>query len=457
MSAVKKARLSTMTSWIEVAADSDFPIQNLPWGVVSVAGGAPFCATIVGDTVINLSVLANAGLLPSLGAASGTAFAGSSMNAFMALGKAVWVGVRGELTALFSADGATAAALRDDAALRGAALVAVSECVNLMPATIGDYTDFYASREHATNVGTMFRGVENALQPNWTRLPVGYHGRASSVVITGTDIRRPYGQQQIHPTDAKQGSKYGPCRLMDIELEVGWFVGTGNVLGDPIAIEDAQDKIFGCVLMNDWSMRDMQKWEYVPLGPFTGENIMTSISPWIVSIDALKPFQCPTSWGTQTDPVPLPYLRDPNYSSFDTDLKVFIKPHEAPADAPAELMTNSNLKYMYWSGPQMLTHHSVTGCNMRPGDLLGSGTISGTDVSMFGSMLEQCWKGTRYIVLPSGLTRKFLQDGDTVTFKGKCTNAEYSIGFGECTGTILPAHAHLAALVASEADGAASK
>ena len=283
----------------------------------------------------------------------------------------------------------------------------------------------------------MFRGPENALMPNWTHLPVGYHGRASSVVISGTDIRRPRGQLQIDATDAKKGSKFGPCRLMDFELEMGMLVGPGNKLGDPIKIESADDHVFGFVLMNDWSARDIQKFEYVPLGPFTGKNVGTTISPWVVTTAALEPFKCKTSAGVQ-DPEPLPYLRDPDYRSYDIQLKVEL---ENEKDVPKPVvLSRSNFKYMYWNHKQQLVHHTVTGCNMRPGDLLGSGTISGTERSMFGSMLEISWKGSNPFDCGNGISRKFLADGDRVTMSGFCQGDGYKVGFGTCEGKILPAH-----------------
>eukprot|EP00604_Paraphysomonas_vestita_P003405 CAMPEP_0174821506 /NCGR_PEP_ID=MMETSP1107-20130205/9016_1 /TAXON_ID=36770 /ORGANISM="Paraphysomonas vestita, Strain GFlagA" /LENGTH=572 /DNA_ID=CAMNT_0016038639 /DNA_START=252 /DNA_END=1973 /DNA_ORIENTATION=+ len=314
-----------------------------------------------------------------------------------------------------------------------------------LPAHIGDYTDFYSSREHATNVGIMFRGVDNALQPNWLHLPVGYHGRASSVVVSGTEITRPSGQVQKNKDDPKEGSIYSPCRLLDYELEMAFFVGgPSNPLGRPLTIEEAEDRIFGVVLMNDWSARDIQAWEYVPLGPFTAKNFATSISPWIVSLDALEPFRCHSSAGpVQTDPVPLPYLVDPNYhqDAYDIKLEVSILP---PGETTPSPITQSNFRHMYWNMKQQLVHHSVTGCPMVAGDLLGSGTISGTDQTAFGSMLELSWRGAKEIPLvnsPNNETRKFLKDGDTVIIKGLAVSGDgsYRIGFGEVSGRILPA------------------
>lgn len=289
----------------------------------------------------------------------------------MGLTRVQWSDARKRVQALLLADEGR---LRDDAELRAACMVPLSSIETCLPCSIGDYTDFYSSREHATNVGLMWRGIDNALQPNWKHLPVGYHGRASSVVNTGTPIRRPCGQLQVDKVDPTKGSTFGPCRLFDFELEIGVFVGTGNKLGDRIDITEADNHIFGLVLMNDWSARDIQKWEYVPLGPFTGKNMGTTISPWIVTLDALEPFTAPTSYKEQVDPEPLPYLKDPKYSSYDINLSVGLK-----SDTFEETtISKANFRNMYWNARQQLVHHTVTGCNMRPGDLLGSGTISAT-------------------------------------------------------------------------------
>jgi fumarylacetoacetase len=287
----------------------------------------------------------------------------------------------------------------------------------------------------------MFRGADNALQPNWLHLPVGYHGRASSVVVSGTPITRPRGQLQADNDDEKKGSVYGPSRLLDIELEMGLFVGGPTPpLGRPITMDEAEDYIFGLVVLNDWSARDIQKWEYVPLGPFGAKNFGTTISPWVVSLDALEPFRCETSAVKQDSPVPLPYLQDPNYGSYDIKLEVELSPQDK---AGATTISVSNFRHLYWNIKQQLVHHSVTGCNMRPGDLLGSGTISGTDPGSYGSMLELTWRGKHEIKLANGDVRKFLADGDTINLKGTCTtgDGELRLGFGPCAGQILPAGA----------------
>jgi len=365
-------------------------------------------------------------------------FAEATLNAFMAQPRAQWLAVRAALTQLLARDG-TDPALRESAELRRRCLVPRAEVVMHLPAVIGDYTDFYSSREHATNVGVMFRGKDNALQPNWLHLPVGYHGRASSVVVSGTPVVRPKGQLQLDKADASKGTEHAPCRLLDFELEMGFFVGgPANRLGAPLEMNEAEDRIFGFVLCNDWSARDVQKFEYVPLGPFGAKNFATSISPWVVMAEALLPFRCATSAGSQAEPVPLPYLRDPNYSSYDIQLEVAITP--AGGDRAAVVST-SNYRHMYWTAAQQLVHHSVTGCDMRPADLLASGTISGADASAYGSLLELCWQGTREVgPLCDGSTRKFLRDGDTVSMRGTCLHHNgYTLGFGECVGQVLAA------------------
>merc|ERR1712117_741977 len=330
---------------------------------------------------------------------------------------------------LLSRDNAT---IRDDPGLRAAALVPQSAATMHLPATIGDYTDFYSSLDHATNVGIMFRGKENALMPNWKYLPVGYHGRASSVVVSGTPIRRPLGQTK--PVDTEP-PKFGHCRLMDFELEMAFFIGgLAKDLGNPIKIDEADEHIFGMVVMNDWSARDIQKWEYVPLGPFGAKNLGTSISPWVVTMEALKPFAVNNY---EQDPKPFPYLQHSDKYTFDIDLEVAITPGDR---ADSTVVSKSNFKYMYWTMKQQLVHHTVTGCNMRPGDLLASGTISGPEPSSFGSMLEISWRGSKPVQMNGGGERKFLQDGDNVVMTGVCRGPGYNVGFGAVEGVVLPAH-----------------
>ncbi|EQC29624.1 fumarylacetoacetase [Saprolegnia diclina VS20] len=421
-------------SFLPIAPTSDFPIQNLPYGIFSTrdAPEQKRAGVAIGDFVLDLAVIAAAGHFKAF---NGSVFAEPTLNTFMGLGKASWDAARATIKHLLLKDTPT---LRDDAALRARALVPMANVLMHLPARIGDYTDFYSSREHATNVGIMFRGKDNALQPNWLHLPVGYHGRASSVVVSGTEIRRPRGQVQADNTDPTKGSVFSPCRILDIELEMGFFVGTGNKLGDSIKIDEADNHIFGFVLMNDWSARDIQKWEYVPLGPFGAKNFATTISPWVVPLAALEAFRTEPSFGPEQNPAPLPYLLDRNYArgTYDIKLEVDLKPEHGKAAT----ISKSNYKYMYWNPKQQLVHHTVSGCNMQPGDLLGSGTISGVAQDSFGSLLELSWQGSREIQIADGETRKFLKDGDSVNIRGFCQGQGYRIGFGDCEGKILPAH-----------------
>jgi len=427
-----------MSSWVAGADGSEFPIQSLPFGVFSHApsGREPRIGVAIGDSVLDMKALLAEGLLDELACAS--TFADATLNAFMAQPKAERGAARERLTQLLSSTGDSA--LSAAAGARGRCLVPRAEVAMHLPASIGDYTDFYSSREHATNVGIMFRGKDNALQPNWLHLPVGYHGRASSVVTSGTAVVRPKGQLQLDKTDATKGTEHAACRLMDFELEMGFFVGgPANDLGVPLTIEQAEERIFGFCLCNDWSARDIQKFESVPLGPFGAQNFCTTIGPWVVMTEALAPFKCTTSAVEQTDPMPLPYLRDPNYSSYNVALEVAITPS---GGAEPAVVSRSNYRHMYWSAAQQLVHHAVTGCDMRPGDLLASGTISGTDPGSYGSMLELCWQGTKEVgPLCDGSMRKFLRDGDTVAMSGTCTHPTlgYKLGFGECLGQLLPA------------------
>jgi len=416
-----------MKSFVPVDPESHFPIQNLPYGVgVPRGGDQPRVLSRIGDFAVDLMQLQREGRFGMVRGLPDGVFTRGALNDFMALGREVWREVRETLTTLLSEGEGI---LRDDRALRDRVLVPADEYEMLLPARIGDYTDFYSSREHATNVGTMFRGRENALMPNWLHLPVAYHGRASSVVVSGTDLHRPCGQTKADDADAPT---FGPSRLVDFELETGFFVGPGSDLGDSIAVGAADDHIFGMVLVNDWSARDIQKWEYVPLGPFLAKNFGTSISPWVVTMDALAPFRCA---GPDQDPAPLPYLRAGGPGAFDIRLSVTL----APEDRPPVLLCESNFRHLYWSMAQQLAHHTVTGCSVNPGDLMGSGTISGPAEGSYGSMLELTWRGTKPIGLPGGGERKFIADGDTIAMTGYCQGDGHRVGFGEVTGTILPA------------------
>ena len=410
----------TLRSFVQVAEDSHFPIHNLPYGVFKPAAASrPRIGVAIGSEVLDLATLTDAGLLDGGDLGDGAVFSEPTLNALMSLGRPAWTAARSKLTRLLNENEST---LRDNETLRDAAFHRQSSVEMVMPAAIGDYTDFYSSREHATNIGVMLRGKDNALQPNWLHLPVGYHGRASSVVVSGTDVRRPMGQTK--PPDADRPS-YGASRLMDFELEMGFFVGPGNSLGEPIPITRAADHIFGMVLVNDWSARDIQAWEYVPLGPFLSKNFGTSISPWVVTMDALEPFRCPGP--QQNEPEPLDYLKTPDDRAYDIHLEVSLQ--SGQMDRPASLAT-SNLRYMYWNICQQLAHHTVNGCNANPGDLYGSGTISGPEKQERGSMMELSWRGAEPITLPTGEERKFLADGDTVVMTGWCEADGIKVGFG---------------------------
>jgi len=416
-----------LRSWVTVTADSHFPIQNLPYGVFRRTVSSPSAVGVaIGEQVLDLTLLEQRGQLGPVHPA-GPLFAGATLNAFLAAGPDFWHAVRARISQLLQANEPT---LRDDDGLRQQALVPRSEVQLLLPVEIGDYTDFYSSRQHATNVGIMLRGPDNALMPNWLHLPVAYHGRASSVVVSGTDVRRPSGQTKA---DDAPAPTFGPSRSLDFELEMGFFTGPSNPLGEPIPIASAPQHIFGMVLVNDWSARDIQKWEYQPLGPFLAKNFATSISPWIVPLEALEPFRCP---GPVQDPAPLPYLRSSGDWGLDIQLEVWLQ--SAKMEQPQRLCL-SNAKYLYWNICQQLAHHAVNGCNLRPGDLLASGTISGPTPDSYGSLLELAWKGTKPIALSGGETRVFLQDGDRLTMTGWCQGQGYRIGFGEVTGTVLPA------------------
>ena len=414
-------------SFVPVAADSHFPLQNLPYGMFSpTPRDEPRAGTRIGDFVLDLAVIQNAGLLDAAGLPEGL-FSHPVLNPFMELDAAQRRVVRLLVHGLLRADEPT---LRDDPVLRGRALLPADAVTMQFPVHIPDYTDFYASREHATNVGIMFRGKENALMPNWLHLPVGYHGRASSIILSGQDVVRPSGQ-----TLPAEGEKpvFGPCRLLDFELEMGFLIGTPNRLGEPVPVDSAEDNIFGLVLVNDWSARDIQKWEYQPLGPFTAKNFATSISPWIVTLEALAPFRCASP---EQDPVPLPYLQESARGTFDINLEVHV---QAEQDHEGLRVSASNFRYLYWTMAQQLAHHTVTGCNLNTGDLLASGTISGPDKSSFGSLLEITWRGTEPLTLPGGAERRFLADGDTVTMTAWCQGDGYRVGFGEVAGTVRPA------------------
>ena len=414
-------------SFVTVAADSHFPLQNLPYGVFSPRGhDAPRVGVRIGDMVLDLTVIHEDGLLDEAELPDGI-FAVPWLNPFMGLPAAQRRLVRARLHRLLSHDEPT---LRDDRDLRARALRPLHACELHMPVGVPDYTDFYSSREHATNVGIMFRGAENALMPNWLHLPVGYHGRASSLVVSGQPVVRPQGQTQ--PAEGAP-PVFGPSRLLDFELEMGFFIGAGNALGEPVPIDRAHDHIFGLVLVNDWSARDIQKWEYQPLGPFNAKNFATSVSPWVVPLEALAPFRCPAP---EQEPAPLPYLTENDRHTFDIRLEVHL---QAAGESAPHRLCSSNFRLLYWTMAQQLAHHTITGCNLNTGDLLASGTISGPDPGSYGSLLELTWRGTKPLRTPEGAERRFLADGDTVSMSAWCQGDGYRVGFGEVTGTILPA------------------
>jgi fumarylacetoacetase len=419
-----------LRSWVPVPPDSHFPIQNLPYGAFCRCDNdVPEIGVAIGEYVLSLNELAEAGLLDEAGSTAGRFCFEQQLdlNLFLMYGTKAWRAVRARLGELLRHDNGQ---LRDDAELRKRALIHRADITMELPVDIRDYTDFYSSRQHATNVGKMLRDPQNALLPNWLHLPVAYHGRASSIVASGADPRRPRGQTKA---DEASAPTFGPSRNLDFELEMAFFVGPGNEMGEPIPIAEARDHIFGMVLLNDWSARDIQRWEYVPLGPFLAKNFCTSISPWVVTLDALEPFRIA---GPVQDPVPLPYLETTGPQAYDIQLEVYLQ--TAKMDRPYRICA-SNAKHLYWNIAQQLAHHSVTGCNMQTGDLLASGTISGPTPDSFGSMLELAWKGTKPLQLPNGETRTFLEDGDRVTMTGWCQGPGYRVGFGEVTGKVLPA------------------
>jgi len=419
-----------LTSFIDIATDSDFSIHNLPYGIFSETKDATGnnnrrAGVAIGEQVLDLSVLEAEGLLSLAG---GPYFDQPTLNAFIDSGRENWTKARTTIQMLLSADNDT---LRDNADLQQKALFKQADVTMHLPVQVPGFTDFYSSKEHATNVGTMFRDPNNALLPNWTEMPVGYNGRASTVIVSGTDVIRPSGQLKPNADDRPI---FSPCKRLDFELETAFVVGKGNNIGQPIAVDEAADHIFGMVLLNDWSARDIQKWEYVPLGPFNAKTFASEVSPWIVTMDALAPFKtsCPTQ-----EPKPLAYLNEKaSDSSFDITLSVELLPENADE---ATVVCETNFKYMYWSMAQQLTHHTITGCKVEVGDMMGSGTISGPTPDSYGSMLEIAWNATKPVTLKGGETRSFIEDGDTVIMKGYSEKDGIRVGFGEVRGKVLPA------------------
>lgn len=420
-----KANNPKLKSWVEVPTGSDFPIQNLPFGIFKTKYLSAVAGVAIGNHVLDLVYLHENGYLDGLGLPSGI-FNQKYLNDFLALGKLKTREVRERISELLQHDNDE---LKSDVAAREIALIPKEEVQMLMPVRIPNYTDFYSSEEHATNVGSMFRDPKNALLPNWKHIPVGYHGRASSIVVSGTNIHRPKGQ--VKPVDSEI-PVFCPSGKMDFELEVAFITCSETKLGSSISAKDVDDHIFGFVLFNDWSARDIQNWEYVPLGPFLGKNFGSTVSPWIVTMDALEPFRVK---GPEQFPHVLPYLAVEGENNFDISLEVLIQPERSTET----VVSRSNFKYMYWNVNQQLAHHTVNGCNIQVGDLYASGTISGPSPGSFGSMLELSWNGQRPLHLANGTERKFIEDGDTVIMRGHAEKEGVRIGFGECKGKILPA------------------
>ena len=413
--------MTLMTSWVESAnsADTQFPLNNLPYGVFTTNMLEPRCGVAIGDMIFDMQAAEEAGLIEL---ADDPVFDVPYWNDVMELGPEAWDALRNRLQELL----ATGAAEQAAVALH---LIPMSDARMELPIVVAEFTDFYAGRHHATNVGTMFRGADNALPPNWLHIPIGYNGRASSVVVSGTDIIRPNGQTKA--PEAKTPS-FGPCQRLDIELEMGAIVGTGSELGHPVTVAQADEMIFGYVLLNDWSARDIQAWEYQPLGPFQAKAFATSISPWIVTRAALEPFRTSTP---AREKELLTYLHEPKPMLYDIDLSVTLQ----PAGGSPKTICETNYNEMYYSAAQQLAHHASSGCAMTPGDLLGSGTISGAEKHQRGSLLELSWGGKEPVDIGGGQTRSFVEDGDTLTLHGAAKGDGYLIGFGTCTGTVKPA------------------
>lgn len=414
-------------SFIEIPKEHDFSYENLPYGIFSTIQDArkrPGVA--IGDYILDLMTVKNYFTGPLMKDVACEVFTKDKLNDFIGLTPAHWKETRSFLKDLLSKENPF---LRDNKELRSAALHSMKDCKMHLPAKIGDYTDFYASIDHATNIGSMFRGPGNELMPNYRHLPVGYHGRSSSVIVSGTPVARPNGQKCPPNSETPV---YGPCKALDFELEMGCFIGgKTNKLGQPITMEEAEKNLFGLVILNDWSARDIQKWEYQPLGPFLAKNFATTISPWIVTFDALKEFQIENK---RQDPIPLTYLRHDDKFNYDINLEIRYKPKECQN---AKVISNSNFKHLYWTLKQMLVHHTVTGCNMNPGDLFGTGTISGPEPGSYGSMIELAWKGTKPVGFEGNVTRTYIEDGDEVTMRGYCQGDGYRVGFGDCSGLII--------------------
>lgn len=409
-------------TWLEIPEDSDFSIYNLPYGIFSVNGGKKKAGIAIGEYIIDLNRLQDYSLLEH-SMLDREIFLSDSLNPFIASGKSVWTYVRERVTELLTDSNSPLIKMQTEV------LIPQSEVKMHLPVQIGNYTDFYSSLEHAINVGIMFRGKENALMPNWKHMPIAYHGRASSIIPSGIPIHRPRGQMM--PPDA-ESPVFAASKLLDIELEMAFVVGKENELGNSVAVKEAEDHIFGMVIFNDWSARDIQKWEYVPLGPFLGKNFASSVSPWIVTMDALQPFKVESP---KQDVEIVPYLKGNKDASYDIQLEAWLMPE----GGENTLITKSNHKYLYWTMEQQLAHHTINGCNMRIGDLCASGTISGKTPDSYGSLLELTWRGEKPITLADGTQRKFLEDYDQVTLKAYAEKGGKRVGFGQVQTKILPA------------------
>lgn len=412
------------TSWLHVGKSSDFPIQNIPFGVFLTRDDIITIGTRIGDTAIDLGALHQLGYFDGI-ALTDDIFLQDSLNDFIADGRKTWRSVRNRIAAIFDSNNDT---LKNNTKHKERILFRLDEIEMQLPVQIGDYTDFYSSIEHATNVGSMFRDPDNALLPNWLHIPVGYHGRSSSIIPSGISVHRPQGQILPEGSDTPI---FSPSKMVDFELEMAFITTDANDLGEPIPIEEAEEYIFGLVMLNDWSARDIQKWEYVPLGPFLAKNFASSISPWIVTLDALEPFRV---LGPKPIKKQLPYLQYKGKKSYDIQLEVALR----PKSAKETVVSKTNFKYMYWNMSQQLAHHTINGCPINSGDMMGSGTISGPTEDSFGSMLELTWKGEKPITLKDGKARTFIEDYDTVIMRGHCEKDGTRIGFGEISTQLLP-------------------
>lgn len=414
-----------LKSWLKVSSNSDFPVQNIPFGVFKTIDKGAGIATRIGDNVIDLTALSDLNYLNEFDKKVHSTFSRHRLNDFIGLGKEITSKIRNRIAEIFHIDNDE---LKSNSIDREIIIIPITEVEMLMPLEVGDYTDFYSSKEHAINVGTMFRGAENALLPNWTHIPIGYHGRSSSIVVSGTKIHRPIGQTKAND---KEKPIIEPSRLLDFELEMAFVTGKSTALGNRISINDTEDYIFGLVIFNDLSARDIQKWEYVPLGPFLSKSFASVISPWIVTLEALNPFRIE---GPKQETEVLPYLKIDGKQNLNIELEVYIQSENGEPSR----VCHSNMKYLYWNMFQQLTHQSINGCNINIGDLYASGTISGPKPENFGSMLELSWKGMKSVRLKNNEERKFIQDGDTIIMKAFGKNEQIRIGFGESVCKILP-------------------